>query len=251
MIRHAIAKEPAKWAETGRPDTLRPLTRRGRERMQEAARGLQRQLPSVDRLLTSPLTRAVQTAEIVAARYERLEPQVSEALSPGQPPAAMVEVLRGLDAATVAVVGHEPDLGVLVGWLLAASDTLCVELKKGAACLLELGDAPQPGLAVLEWLLAPGQLRRLGGRKADAAAPPPIAIPSLAEQGGGRIDEYFEQRAQRARTPGATRRPLRIEAARRRSEMRLLVQEPMNAASIFRSASRAPGSRPMYFKARA
>ena len=54
------------FSRTGKPDALRPLTRAGRKKMRRAARGLARLVPHLDALATSPLTRAVETGEIVA-----------------------------------------------------------------------------------------------------------------------------------------------------------------------------------------
>jgi len=59
-------------------------------------------------------------------------------------------------------VGHEPDLSRLVCTLLAATNDPFLELRKGAACLLEFPGPVASGAAVLDWLLAPKHLRRLG-----------------------------------------------------------------------------------------
>src|SRR5437868_1613721 len=73
VIRHAIAEERKRYAKTGADDGLRPLTARGRRRMKAGARGLQRVVPGLDLLATSPLVRAEQTAEIVVAAYGELK----------------------------------------------------------------------------------------------------------------------------------------------------------------------------------
>jgi phosphohistidine phosphatase len=51
----------------------------------------------------------------------------------------------------------------LIGWFTTGEARSTVELKKGGACLLEITGTPQPGSAVLLWLLTPKQLRLLGG----------------------------------------------------------------------------------------
>src|SRR5687767_2097993 len=73
VIRHAIAEDRKRFAKTGQDDGARPLTARGRRRMKIAARGLRRAAPEVDVLITSPLTRAVETAEIVSGAYRDLK----------------------------------------------------------------------------------------------------------------------------------------------------------------------------------
>jgi phosphohistidine phosphatase len=62
----------------------------------------------------------------------------------------------------VALVGHEPHLGLLVGHLLTGKSASIVDLKKGGACLLEMNDPSQPGTGCLEWLMTDRELRRFG-----------------------------------------------------------------------------------------
>lgn len=163
VIRHAPAGDRTEFARTGLPDEQRPLTDEGRQKMRRAARGLREVVGAVDVLATSPLVRAAQTAEIVAARLGA-EPVVRPELAPDEDPDALVPWLRehGPDE-TVAVVGHEPHLGYLVGWLVTGRHDSFLEMKKGAACLLSFDEPPAPGGATLVWALAPAHLRALGG----------------------------------------------------------------------------------------
>ena len=162
VVRHAIALDPAEWARTHPDDAGRPLTPEGKKKMRNAARGLSALVPEVALLATSPLTRAVQTAEIVAAAYGRIEPVVVAVLAPGQPVTALAQWVSGQRAHdTVAIVGHEPGLSQAVSWFLAAAERSFLELKKGAACLLEFDGAVGPATATLRWALTPSQLRDL------------------------------------------------------------------------------------------
>jgi phosphohistidine phosphatase len=162
VIRHAIAEDRDEWAFSGKPDAERPLTRDGRDRMRRAADGIALEVPRLDLIATSPLVRAVQTAEIVADEYAGKELTVVNELSPECAPEALLPWLRSHEPdTTIAVVGHEPHLGFLVGWLLTGRHESFVELKKGAAVLLEFDDPPAAGNATLLWALQPGQLRRL------------------------------------------------------------------------------------------
>lgn len=163
VIRHAIAEDREAFSVTGQPDDLRPLTPRGRRRMRRAAAGLRRVVPELGVLATSPLTRAAQTAGILADAYGGVPVESWNELSPGASPSMLVDRLRSLrvEAGPVAVVGHEPDLGELVSWLLTGRTGSFVEMKKGAACLLGFEGPPDPERARLLWLLTPGQLRRL------------------------------------------------------------------------------------------
>ncbi len=162
IVRHAIAEDRDQHAASGQDDALRPLTREGRMKMKQAAEGLRELVKTLDVLATSPLVRAVQTAEIIAAVFGKPKPVHVPALAPGQPPEETAAWLRGLhDPGTAAVVGHEPDLGILVGWLVAGTASSVIDLKKGAACLLDVHGRPAAGQATLLWALTPGQLRRI------------------------------------------------------------------------------------------
>ena len=161
IVRHAIAEERETWAP--RDDSLRPLTADGKKKMKESAKGLRALVPKLDVLATSPLTRAMQTAQILSKVYDRSGPAVAEVLSPGQRPAAIVAWLRTQSAhKTVAVVGHEPGLGSLATWLCAGIERSFLDLGKGGACLVELAERIEAGEAMLAWVLRPSQLRRLG-----------------------------------------------------------------------------------------
>ena len=162
VIRHGIAEDRDVWAQTGAPDEQRPLTEAGQRRMNRNARGLQRVLKEIEVLATSPLTRAVQTAEIVAKRYGNVAAVVTDELIPERPPAALLEWLKRLDDVdAAAIVGHEPHLSNFVCWLLTGRNGQFVELKKGGACLLELEQERAAGKAKLLWFLTPKQLRKL------------------------------------------------------------------------------------------
>jgi len=185
IIRHAIAEDREDFAKSGREDGERPLTRSGRRKMERGARGLRRMVPDIDVLATSPLTRAAETAEIVADAYGDVTLVTVDELTPEGRYADFLRWLRALadaggdggngdmgDQGTggdgqagppdlVAVVGHEPHLSGLVSLFLTGQSTPIVELKKGAACLLDLGDQPTAGRAKLVWSLTPAQLRRL------------------------------------------------------------------------------------------
>ena len=163
VIRHAIAEDRDAFAVTGQPDGNRPLTDEGRRKMKAAARGLARVVPEIDVLASSPLLRAAQTADIVARGYGGVEMQTVEELSPERRPDELLGWLRTHQPdETVAVVGHEPHLGFLAGWLLTGRNDSFVYFKKGGAVLLEFDDPPAGGNAVLAWARPPRLLRWLG-----------------------------------------------------------------------------------------
>ena len=162
IIRHGPAGKREEWEAEGKDDTLRPLTPKGKKEVRRSAAGLARLVPSLDLLATSPWTRAAQTAEIVAREYQ-CEVAALEELTAEHPPEDLMPWLdKQRRRETVAVVGHEPHLGLLTGYLLTARSASFVDLKKGGSCLLELGDRPAPGQAILEWLLTDRELRSIG-----------------------------------------------------------------------------------------
>ena len=170
VIRHAIAADREAFSETGKADALRPLTGPGRKKMRRAVRGLVRLVPRLDVLATSPLTRAVETGEIVAERYHHDHPVRLPALAPGKSAGQVMEWLReqaehakkGAET-TVALVGHEPGLGQMVSWMLTGLRESFIPLKKGGACLLEFEGEVKPARAKLLWAMKPSQLRELAG----------------------------------------------------------------------------------------
>ena len=135
--------------------------------MEAAALGLRRIVPALDVIASSPLVRARQTAEIVAAAYETVPIESVSALSgEGKLDAIVQWVASRRTKETVALVGHEPDLSALISYLLANTTSVAISMKKGAVCLLEFDADVKPGMAVLRWFLAPKQLRAIGGARA-------------------------------------------------------------------------------------
>ena len=129
--------------------------------MERSAAGLARLVPTIDVLATSPLARAAESADIVAAEYGSGVVTL-DSLEPERKPEEVVRWLVDQQRAhTVALVGHEPQLSTLVGYLLTERSASFIDLKKGGACLLDLADPPQPGGGTLHWLLRDNELRRL------------------------------------------------------------------------------------------
>ena len=163
LVRHASAEPRVEDGGTQTEDGLRTLTARGKRRMRLAAQGLVLLGPAPQLLATSPLVRAVETAEIIGDTYDRVIPETVNELQPRAGPDAVIAWLKRLPADhRVVAVGHEPDLSVLAGVLVTGRATPVFALKKGAACLLVVPAGATPGTASIEWLMMPRQLRRLG-----------------------------------------------------------------------------------------
>ena len=163
LVRHGPAEDRVAWRALGKDDASRPLTADGRERTSAAMKGLSRLVDPPVVIATSPFVRAVETARELARAFRSGTPEELPAIAPVGPPVGVVSWLatRG-DVDLVALVGHEPQLGRLACWLLARVEEPFLGLKKGGACLLDLGERPRAGGARLVWLLAPAELRRLG-----------------------------------------------------------------------------------------
>jgi len=163
VVRHGVAEDKEDFAATGKDDSLRPLTKEGRWKMESNAKGLRRLLPSLDAIATSPLTRAQQTAKIVGDVYRCSEIEELDALTPDGSPRTFLTWLRKRGAEDrVAIVGHEPHLSTLVSWLLTGEEAEGrIELRKGAACLLRFDAVPRSGKGTLVWALTPSILRRV------------------------------------------------------------------------------------------
>ena len=161
LIRHAEAVEAS---EAG-TDAERPLTDEGIDKMRKGAKGLRKLLsgdsPPLDAILSSPLLRALETARIVAGEVnDNDEVAVCEFLGGDfRWPDLLPELERFPPTARVAVVGHEPALGRLSGWLLSGSSEVEVPLKKGSAICFRLEELGAEPKAELHWMLTPKQMR--------------------------------------------------------------------------------------------
>jgi phosphohistidine phosphatase len=162
IIRHGVAMDRDEFAVSGNPDDLRPLTKKGSRRMKQVASGLKSQVDSIDHLATSPLTRACETAEIVADEFGIEDKEVAACLVPGVSFDDFAQwCTTQHDVGTLAIVGHEPHLSSLATWLLTGEGDSKMELRKGGACLIEFESLPRRDSGTLVWLLTPRQLRSL------------------------------------------------------------------------------------------
>jgi phosphohistidine phosphatase len=164
IVRHAIAGDRDAWAQSGRPDGERPLTPEGRKRMRENARGIRALVPRLDLLATSPYARAAQTAELLLEEYGEITTVDLPALAHGGAPDEIRAWLAQRAEERIALVGHEPDLGILIGWFATGAAGAPIPLRKGGAALLRFTDTPGPGTGGLRWLAPPKVLRLIAPR---------------------------------------------------------------------------------------
>jgi phosphohistidine phosphatase len=170
LLRHGIAEE----RRPGIPDGGRQLTSAGRARTRAVLERAASLALKADRLLSSPLTRARQTAEIAVAAGLAPGIELAEALEPGGDPLPLLRAWLTLGAADglpgpegqapastrhlLVLVGHEPDLGGLAARLLGAPAG-SIALRKAGLALLRFPAVPLTGslagTARLEWLVGP------------------------------------------------------------------------------------------------
>jgi phosphohistidine phosphatase len=116
---------------------------------------------SLDAILTSPLVRARQTAEILAAAFDS-RPHIiqTESLAPGGSYQSVLnELEKHSKRGQIALVGHEPEIGELAARL--AGSRHAFEFKKGGVCRVDVATLPPGGPGTLRWFATPAMLRSL------------------------------------------------------------------------------------------
>jgi phosphohistidine phosphatase len=162
LVRHAIAEDAETFIAAGGTDAQRPLTDIGRKKMRKGANRLRSQLKQIDLLLCSPLVRARETADIIARAYGDIPIIERPELDYRYPPEAVLDWLaQSATTGVAAAVGHEPQLGLLTGLLLADVTHPLVAFRKGGVALIEFDGRPAAGEGYLQWALTAGQLRSL------------------------------------------------------------------------------------------
>jgi phosphohistidine phosphatase len=144
FLRHGEAD----WPNWRKPDDERPLTKRGKREMRDVGKFLDRLKVRPDLIVTSPLPRAAQTAEI-AADYLKAKMRKDESLSPGFSMSKLRTVLKRHRANTLMLVGHEPDFTNAISGLTGAS----LKLAKAGVALVDVDLESAEGK--LLWLFPP------------------------------------------------------------------------------------------------
>jgi phosphohistidine phosphatase len=157
LVRHGIAAERG---EAYPNDDVRPLTPDGMTKFRQAVKGLARLGISVDIVLTSPLLRARQTAEILAKGLGIAKIVDVDALRPGARFDRLVRAVTDSSGPTaIALVGHEPEIGQSAGRFIGKSGPL--PFNKGAVCRIDFETWPMDQPGRLRWFLTQKILRKL------------------------------------------------------------------------------------------
>jgi phosphohistidine phosphatase SixA len=172
LMRHAEAgdADPSRWPD----DRDRPLTHEGRLEHAQVAAGLRRMGVGFERILTSPLVRARETADITARAYGGTPaPEETELLGDRAEPARIVAALPGFGASSLLCVGHEPTLSRLVAVLISRDGSARAEMRKSGVAVIDFGGPVGPGRGVLALHLRPAEIAQLAGGPPTDAGPSP------------------------------------------------------------------------------
>jgi len=189
LVGHGIAAE----AGEGISEEWRPLTDRGRRRFQKTARAFGKLGRKLDLILSSPLIRAVQTAEILAGETEPAEVAILAELDPkfDVESARNAIAARAGKAKAVAVVGHEPPLSSVLA-MLAGVPREEIELESGSIVRLDVSGLADGAVADPRWWLKPKGARKKGlplskksrGKRKSAESEGPSEPPANEEEQG-------------------------------------------------------------------
>jgi len=157
FFRHGPAVPPG---TPGIAENDRPLTPEGKKKTADAARGLRTLDLELTSIYTSPLPRAVQTAEILSDILQLPRPRMLDVLRPETPVRRLFAELRTLRGETPVLVGHEPMLSAAVA--LAVGGKASIDLKKAGMAYVDFTTSASRVAGILKLVLSPGVLRKLG-----------------------------------------------------------------------------------------
>jgi phosphohistidine phosphatase len=152
LLRHGIAEDRS----PGGGDAARRLTDEGREKLRAVLERARRANVKPSLMLTSPLVRAVQTAEMAAEilRYTGALLQTDALLPESAPQAVWREIQSHRDEDSVLLAGHEPLFSATTAYLLN-SPTLRIDFKKAGLSRIDMDRVSGEPRGVLQWLLVP------------------------------------------------------------------------------------------------
>ena len=162
LLRHAEAQDAAEVER----DEDRALTAKGVTRLRKASRGLRRLDIFPDRILTSPIKRAVETAEIIAEELGFAgDIEAVDELSPDTRADELAAVLHEITCAQVLLVGHQPLLGDLAAELVGGAAGARVGIKKGGFVRIDVESWNEEPPGRLRWLFTAKHLSWMKKKK--------------------------------------------------------------------------------------
>jgi phosphohistidine phosphatase len=155
LLRHGDA------IQAGNDDASRTLSSTGQEEIRLVASTLKRLEVSLDLIISSPLQRAQQTANMVRHELDAPEIIISNYLIPTSDHRQIIRQLNVFSISDVLLVGHEPHLSTFISVLISGSKTSRIEMKKGTLACIEIPFPIKPGSGILKWLLSVQQMKLL------------------------------------------------------------------------------------------
>jgi phosphohistidine phosphatase len=159
LLRHGKAE---KTVPSGGSDDERPLTGRGKSEMQEIASWIRSQGCVIDCIATSPLSRAHETAAIIAEVYPAARgPELWEELAPGEEFNRLIDRIREQHTTpSLLLIGHEPSMSAFISRIISGSGNVRIELKKGGLAKIVNFFPSEQSSGDLIWLLSPRHMRK-------------------------------------------------------------------------------------------
>lgn len=154
LIRHGLTESNKKMQD----DEVRKLTSKGESKVKQIAKYLKKNNVTFDFLITSPLLRSKQTADLICEYCSHTKNlMVCDLLKPDGNYKDLVKFLNTLkdDFKTVALVGHEPFLGSFASYCLAKKAESFINIKKSGVLVLEIDGNLVPGRCTLSELIKP------------------------------------------------------------------------------------------------
>jgi len=163
FLRHGLAVDREEWKGE---DEARPLTAEGVERTKEVVRGLRALKVCPDVILSSPLLRASETADIAKKGLSSdAKVELADELTPSAAPDGLIARLADLaEKPVVLCVGHDPHLSTTISAMVSGKTAASFEVKKAGACCIRFTGIPKAGAGTLLWLLPPKILRLIAAR---------------------------------------------------------------------------------------
>ncbi|MBA3856447.1 MAG: phosphohistidine phosphatase SixA [Cyanobacteria bacterium PR.3.49] len=164
LMRHATAVERLGGAILN--DSQRPLTDDGRAETRMMANALKRLNAKPTMVVSSPLTRARQTAEIILEVLGAdCELKIADGLAPGGSSSEVFKNLKKLPPfEDLFLVGHEPDIGRLAADLMLGGPEVIIPFKKAAVIRVDIQDLPPSWPGTLKWFLSPKVASLIGAK---------------------------------------------------------------------------------------
>ncbi len=168
LIRHAVAfeRDARRWPD----DRKRPLTPEGTRKFRSAAKGIRRVLPRVEKMFTSGLVRADETAAVLQETAGWPRAEALPELAPEASPEALFRALQARFTGkscpkSLALVGHEPQMAHMLAAAISREESLAVEFRKGGVAVVEFEGVPQAGRGMLIWFAPPAVVRAIKRKK--------------------------------------------------------------------------------------